>query len=86
MCLAIPGKIVSINKVAEDVMTSGKVDFGGILKVVNLSLVPEAKIDDYVLVHVGLAMSLVDEEEAQKTLRFLEGMGELDDLKINENL
>lgn len=86
MCLAVPGKVVSITHSGEDMMTIGKVDFGGVLKNVNLSLVPEAKVDDYVLVHVGLAISTVDEAEAQKTLSFLEGMGELDELKINENL
>lgn len=86
MCLAIPGKIVSITPSDEEMMTIGKVNFGGIHKNVNLSMVPEAKIDDYVLVHVGLAISIVDEEEAKKTLKFLEGMGELDELKINENL
>lgn len=86
MCLAIPGKIVSITPSDEEMMTIGKVNFGGIHKNVNLSMVPEVKIDDYVLVHVGLAISIVDEEEAKKTLKFLEGMGELDELKINENL
>ena len=86
MCLAIPGKIESITHAEADMMKIGKVNFGGILKNVNLSLVPEAKVDDYVLVHVGLAISTVDDEEAARTLRFLEGMGELDELKINENL
>ena len=86
MCLAIPGKIVSIVETDEEMMKIGKVNFGGIHKNVNLSLVPEAIIDDYVLVHVGVAISKVDEEEAERTLRFLEGMGELDELKINENL
>lgn len=89
MCLAIPGKIVSINPQKEgegEMMRIGKVNFGGVHKQVNLSLVPEANIDDYVMVHVGLAISMVDEDEAQRTLQFLEGMGELDDLKIDENL
>lgn len=86
MCLAIPGKVVQINNDGEGIMRTGKVEFGGIKKVINLSMVPEVKLDDYVLVHVGLAISIVDEEEATKTLSFLEGMGELDELKINENL
>lgn len=64
----------------------GLVSFGGIRKQVNLSLVPEANVGDYVLVHVGVAISTVDEKEAERTLKFLEGMGELDELKINENL
>lgn len=86
MCLAIPGKIVSIDTQPDHLLASGKVDFGGIKKVINFAMVPEAKLGDYVLVHVGLAISIVDEEEAKRTLSFLEGMGELDDLKINENL
>ena len=86
MCLAIPGQIVYINESSEEMMKIGKVNFGGIQKNVNLSLVPEAKLDDYVLVHVGVAITIVDQEEAKRTLRFLEGMGELDDLKIDENL
>lgn len=87
MCLAIPGQIVS-TELPEDAesMLFGKVRFGGITKMVNLSLVPDAGIGDYVLVHVGVAISKVDEAEAQRTLRFLEGMGELDELKIDENL
>lgn len=61
-------------------MRTGKVVFGGITKETNLELVPEAKEGDYVLVHVGVALSLVDEEEAQKTLKFLEGTGEMDEI------
>jgi len=67
-------------------MKMAKVDFGGIKKVINLDLVPEADVGDFVLVHVGIAISKVDEEEAQRTLNFLEGMGELDELKIDEIL
>jgi len=86
MCLAIPGKIESIVTDNPEVMKMGKVDFGGIKKTINLDLVPEADIGDYVLVHVGIAISKVDEEEPQRTLNFLEGMGELDELKIDEVL
>ena len=86
MCLAIPGQVVQINESEEAIMRTGSVKFGGIQKNINLSMVPEVKLNDYVLVHVGLAISIVSEEEAQKTLKFLEGMGELDDLKIDENL
>jgi hydrogenase expression/formation protein HypC len=86
MCLAVPGKIEHF--VADDpkAMKMAKVDFGGIKKVINLDLVPEADVGDFVLVHVGIAISKVDEEEAQRTLNFLEGMGELDELKIDEIL
>lgn len=80
MCLAIPGKILSIDETPENVFRVGKVSFGGITKKVNLNLVPEAVAGDYVLVHVGVAISIVDEEEAQQTYRFLEGSGELDEL------
>jgi len=86
MCLAIPGKVLEINNDGEGIMRTGKVEFGGIKKKINLSMVPEVKVNDYVLVHVGLAISIVDEEEANKTLSFLEGMGELDELKIDENM
>ncbi len=86
MCLAVPGKIVSVDHMEENTMRMGKVDFGGIKKTINLDLVPEANTGDYVLVHVGVAISTVDEEEAQRTLNFLEGMGELDELKINQFL
>ena len=80
MCLAIPGKILSIDDIKEGVMRTAKVIFGGITKETNLYLVPEAKAGDYVLVHVGVALSIVDEEEAQKTLEFLEGTGEMDEI------
>ena len=80
MCLAIPGKIIDIEKSDESIFTIGKVSFSGITKKINLSLVPEAKVGDYVLVHVGLAVSVVDEIEATQTLNFLRGIGELDEL------
>ena len=80
MCLAIPGKILRIAQKEEGVMRTAKVLFGGITKETNLELVPEAKEGDYVLVHVGVALSLVDEEEARKTLQFLEGTGDMDEI------
>ena len=80
MCLAIPGKILSIANKEEGVMRTARVLFGGITKETNLELVPEAKEGDYVLVHVGVALSVVDEEEAQKTLKFLEGSGDMDEI------
>ena len=85
MCLAIPGKIMSIDDTVESVFKIGKVSFSGIVKKINLGLVPEAKEGDYVLVHVGVAMSVVDEEEAQKTMDFLNGTDDFDELK-NSNL
>ena len=80
MCLAIPGRIKSIESFKEGYMSMGKVELGGIVKEINLQLVPEAKENDYVLVHVGVAISIVDEEEAKSSLKFLEQMNELDEL------
>ncbi|PSH04728.1 MAG: HypC/HybG/HupF family hydrogenase formation chaperone [Acidobacteria bacterium] len=78
MCLAVPGKIVSIS--GEDLERQARVDFGGVVKEVNLAYVPEAKVDDYVMVHVGFAISVVDEEEAEKVFGYLKEMGELGEL------
>ena len=80
MCLAIPGKIISIETTTDETFRTGKTSFGGISKEINLMLVPEAKIGDYVLVHVGVAISIVDEEEAQKTFEYLKEIGELEEL------
>ena len=81
MCLAIPGKITEITAELDETFRIGKVTFGGISKDVNLSMVPEAKIGDYVLVHVGVAIGTVDEEEAQKTFSYLKQIGELEELE-----
>lgn len=80
MCLAIPGRIKSIEPYKQGYMSMGKVELGGIVKEINLQLVPDAKENDYVLVHVGVAISIVDEEEAKSSLKFLEQMNELDEL------
>jgi hydrogenase expression/formation protein HypC len=81
MCLAIPGKIISITAQLDETFRTGKVSFGGILKEINLCMVPEAMVGDYVLVHVGVAINKVDEEEAQKTFSYLQQMGEVEELK-----
>ena len=78
MCLAIPGKILSITNQLDETFRFGKVSFGGITKEVNLCMVPGAKINDYVLVHVGVAISVVDEEEAHKVFSYLKEMGEVE--------
>ena len=83
MCLAVPGKIVSIEG-TDPVLRSGKVDFAGIVKQISLAYVPEAKIGDYVLVHVGFAISTVDEQEAQQVFEYLRQMGELAELEDGE--
>lgn len=82
MCLAIPGKIISIDSAegSDAVFRQGKVSFGGIIKEVNLCMVPEAVVGDYVLVHVGVAISHIDEVEAQKTFEYLALMGETNEL------
>ncbi|MCL5990924.1 MAG: HypC/HybG/HupF family hydrogenase formation chaperone [Bacteroidetes bacterium] len=67
MCLAIPGKIIEIDNSNEDLIM-GKVDFNGIIKDVCLDLVPEANVGDYVVVHVGFALNVLNEEEAQKNI------------------
>jgi hydrogenase expression/formation protein HypC len=84
MCLAVPGKIMSIEG-TDPVFRSGKVSFGGILKNINLAYVPEAKIGDYVLVHVGFAISTIDEAEAQEVFKYLREMGELAELEESSN-
>lgn len=78
MCLAIPGKIESI--IEEEPMTrKGRVNFGGIVKEIFLAYVPEAGIGDYVIVHVGFAISKINEREAQRTLDYLDQLEEPDD-------
>lgn len=79
MCLAVPGKVTQIEESPVG-MTMGKVNFGGIVKSVCLAYVPEVKIGDYVVVHVGFAISKVDEAEAMKVFEYLKEMNELDEL------
>ncbi|MCT7957121.1 HypC/HybG/HupF family hydrogenase formation chaperone [Laspinema palackyanum] len=77
MCLAIPGQIISINENDEPLLRSGRVSFGGVVKTVNLAYVPEAKIGDYAIVHVGFALSIIDEGEAQETLDYFKQIQEV---------
>ena len=81
MCLAIPGKIISINDEIDEIFRIAKVTFDGIIKEVNLVMVPEAQVGDYVMVHVGSAISIVDEEEAKYTMDILRQMNDLDELE-----
>jgi len=83
MCLAIPGKIISVTATAEKNFRMGKVSFGGILKDINLCMVPDAVVNDYVLVHVGVAISRIDEEEAALTFEYLKQIGETNELENN---
>jgi hydrogenase expression/formation protein HypC len=80
MCLAVPGKIESIEG-SDPVLRSGKVNFGGIIKQINLAYVPEAQVGDYVLVHVGFAISTIEESEAQEVFEYLRQLGEIAELE-----
>lgn len=73
MCLGVPGKIVEIYE--QGGLLMGKIDFGGVAREVCLAYVPEAKIGDYTVVHVGFALNLLDEAEAQETLALLKEIG-----------
>lgn len=87
MCLAIPGKITTIESKYDGLARVAKVSFGGIVKEASLEMVPHAKVDDYVLVHVGVAISVVDEAEARQTFKYLEQMGEVaEELNIHDFL
>ena len=81
MCLGVPGKII---EVIEDPtgMTMGRVSFGGIVKEVCLAYTPEVAAGEYVVVHVGFAISQIDEDEAHKVFQYLEEMGELEELAV----
>jgi hydrogenase expression/formation protein HypC len=81
MCLAVPGKIVSIVEDGHLGLRRGKVDFAGIRKEVCLDYTPNAGIGDYVLVHVGFALATVDEKEAQRVFEALRELDQLDELK-----
>lgn len=76
MCLGIPGRIVKVGP--EGLMRMGKVDFGGVAREVCLAYVPEAQVGDYVIVHVGFAISQLDEVEAQETLKLMVEIGILE--------
>ena len=76
MCLAVPGLIESVT--GEDLERAGKVNFSGVVRDVNLACVPEAGVGDYVIVHVGVAISKVDKEEAEQVFEYYRLMGEED--------
>jgi hydrogenase expression/formation protein HypC len=80
MCLAVPGRILDIEG-DDPLMRTGRVDFGGVAKTINLAYVPEAAVGDHVLVHVGFAISVIDEAEA---MRMFEHLREIDDLVRGE--
>ncbi len=76
MCLAVPGRLEKVTMQLDETFRIGEVSFEGIIKEVNLTLVPEAKVGDYLLIHVGAAIGIVDEEEARRTMAVLKEMGE----------
>jgi hydrogenase expression/formation protein HypC len=84
MCLAIPGKVTSIQ--GQDSLTRmGKIDFGGVLKEACLACVPEAQVGDYVIVHAGFAISRVDEAEANTVFEYLRQMDDLSELETSSD-
>ena len=84
MCLAIPGRILEIEG-DDPLVRNARVSFGGIVKKVSLACATEAVVGDYVLVHVGLAISVIDAEEAERTFEFLKLMGDVEELETSPN-
>jgi hydrogenase expression/formation protein HypC len=80
MCLAVPGKIINISG-DDSLSRMGNIDFSGIKKAISLAYFPEARINDYVIVHAGFAISIIDEEDARESLNAFQ---ELDDLEANQ--
>jgi hydrogenase expression/formation protein HypC len=83
MCLGIPGKVVKTYE--EHDMRMGKVDFGGVFKDVCLANTPQAEVGQYVIVHVGFALQVIDEDEAHQVFAFLEEINELEELQTRES-
>jgi hydrogenase expression/formation protein HypC len=79
MCLAVPGKIVSVTGGDDPLSRMAKVSFGGVIKEVSLAYVPEAGVGDYVIVHVGFALNKLDEQDALKVLEDLKTLGDMED-------
>lgn len=77
MCLGVPGKIIEIYEA--NGLSMGKIDFGGVLREACLTYVPEAKVGDYVLVHVGFALNVISEAEANETLALLNEIASLEE-------
>jgi hydrogenase expression/formation protein HypC len=74
MCLAVPARIIAVNG------TEATVEIGGVTRQTSILLTPEAKVGDYVLMHTGFAISIIDEEEAQETLRLIQEISEFDEV------
>jgi hydrogenase expression/formation protein HypC len=84
MCLAVPGRILEIEG-DDPVLRTGKVDFAGIVKQVSLAFVPEARVGEFVLVHVGFAIEVLDEAEANQVFEYLREMGDLSELEADSS-
>jgi hydrogenase expression/formation protein HypC len=84
MCLGVPGKVVEFTEESPLGMTMAKVSFGGIIKESCLAYVPEARLGDYVIVHAGFALSVIDEEEAMEVFEMLRQMEELAELEASQ--
>ena len=76
MCLSVPAEVISFSE-GDPLLRSGKVSFGGILKEINFAFLPEAKVGDFVLVHVGFAISLIDRERAENVFSTLKELADL---------
>ena len=83
MCLGVPGQVLEIEQDALG-LSYGKVQFGGIVKEINLTYTPDVKVGEYVVVHVGFAISHLNEEEAKKVFSYLEELGELKQLEVGD--
>ena len=81
MCLGIPAKVIEVTRHEGLGIVEGKVDFSGVQKQINLSFTPEVEVGEWVVVHVGFSISILDEEEAQTTLKYLRELGELEAAK-----
>ncbi len=87
MCLALPGRILEVLDTGTPLERRARVSFGGIVKEISLAYVPEARVDQYVIVHVGFALSVVDEEEAKRTIEAFAdaGLVELGDVELGDD-
>jgi hydrogenase expression/formation protein HypC len=77
MCLAVPGKVISIEESIDNSPKMAKVDFAGVVQNICIDWLPEVKVGEYVIVHVGFALNKIDEKDAEETLKLLREMGDL---------
>ena len=85
MCLGIPAKLESIDEASDEFFRTGKIAFGGISRTVSLAMLSEARPGDYVLVHAGVALSIISEEDARTVFDYLKESGELDEEGLTED-